>query len=283
MDAALEVRPVGCKNLDDPKGIYGGEEYIATLARQGLATDKPDVYAILSRFTWTADDMQSVMVSIEEGASDEAAAKAWIDAHPDQVNAGSAPNILFFWLCRNIRGYRPGLCPVAVKPSDAASLQSRPVAISRMAFFVMAVHPYIYPFKPPRNAVGYGLPCRITVTFVRSETTGKAGGCKRVVSLHEMEMQMRRRCITRIADFADQSACLYLLPFFYVHRAVTEMRQKSRAAFRTDDDTVPGDPAEIDLPAVGEGTHERIGEKKRVKDILERVHFQDVWASRHGP
>ncbi len=75
------------KYLDDPKGIYGGEEYIATLARQGLATDKPEVYEILTRFNWTADDMQSVMVSIEEGASDEEAAKAWVDAHPDQVNA----------------------------------------------------------------------------------------------------------------------------------------------------------------------------------------------------
>ncbi|RXE55463.1 glycine/betaine ABC transporter [Methanoculleus taiwanensis] len=75
------------KYLDDPKGIYGGEEYIATLARQGLATDKPGVYEILTRFNWTAADMESVMVSIEEGASDEEAAKAWVDAHPDQVNA----------------------------------------------------------------------------------------------------------------------------------------------------------------------------------------------------
>lgn len=75
------------KYLDDPKGVYGGEEYIATLARKGLETDKPGVYEILTRFNWTAADMESVMLSIEEGTPDEQAAAEWVDAHPDQVNA----------------------------------------------------------------------------------------------------------------------------------------------------------------------------------------------------
>ncbi|WP_301677635.1 glycine betaine ABC transporter substrate-binding protein [Methanoculleus methanifontis] len=73
------------KYLDDPKGVYGGEEYIGTLARQGLAEEKPGVYGILERFHWTPADMESVMLTIENGESDEDAAKAWVDAHPDQV------------------------------------------------------------------------------------------------------------------------------------------------------------------------------------------------------
>ncbi|NYT06090.1 MAG: glycine betaine ABC transporter substrate-binding protein [Methanomicrobiales archaeon] len=75
------------KYLDDPKGIYGGEEFIGTLARKGLESDKPGVYDILTRFSWTAADMESVMLAIENGASEEDAAREWIDAHPETVAA----------------------------------------------------------------------------------------------------------------------------------------------------------------------------------------------------
>ncbi|MBP2144987.1 glycine betaine/proline transport system substrate-binding protein [Methanofollis sp. W23] len=75
------------KYLEDPKGVFGGEEYLGTLARPGLAEDDPEAYAILERFYWTPEDMESVMLDIEEGMSHEDAAKKWIDAHPDQVDA----------------------------------------------------------------------------------------------------------------------------------------------------------------------------------------------------
>lgn len=75
------------KYLEDPKGIYGGEEYIATLARQGLEEEKPGVYAILEKFQWTADDMSSVMLDIEGGTSEEDAAAAWVEANVDTVNS----------------------------------------------------------------------------------------------------------------------------------------------------------------------------------------------------
>ena len=74
------------KYLDDPKEIYGGEEYIASLARLGLKEEKPGAYAILERFYWQPSDMESVMLDIEGGMSiDEAAAK-WISANPDKVS-----------------------------------------------------------------------------------------------------------------------------------------------------------------------------------------------------
>jgi len=75
------------KYLDDPKGVYGGEEYIATLARTGLEQDKPEAYAILERFHWTTDDMASVMLEIENGTPVDDAAKRWIDGHQDRVDA----------------------------------------------------------------------------------------------------------------------------------------------------------------------------------------------------
>lgn len=52
--------------LEDPKGIFGGEEYIATMARKGLKQDMPDVYRFLDRFYWTPDEMDQLMVWIKD-------------------------------------------------------------------------------------------------------------------------------------------------------------------------------------------------------------------------
>ncbi|WFN34101.1 glycine betaine ABC transporter substrate-binding protein [Methanogenium sp. S4BF] len=73
------------KYLEDPKGIYGGEEYIASLARMGLKEENPDAYAILERFSWEPSDMESVMLAVEGGKTPEAAAQAWVDANQDTV------------------------------------------------------------------------------------------------------------------------------------------------------------------------------------------------------
>ncbi|MFS0836893.1 glycine betaine ABC transporter substrate-binding protein [Paenibacillus sp. UNC499MF] len=75
------------KYLADPKGVYGGEEEIRTLARKGLKEDQPNAYKFLDQFEWTPDDMAKVMVAIQEGKSPEDAAKEWADANADKVNA----------------------------------------------------------------------------------------------------------------------------------------------------------------------------------------------------
>jgi len=62
------------KYLDDPKGVYGGEEYIATLSRVGLSDDSPDLYSVIKRFYWTPEDMASVMLNVEGGMTPEDAA-----------------------------------------------------------------------------------------------------------------------------------------------------------------------------------------------------------------
>jgi len=74
------------KYLEDPQGVYGGEEYIASLARTGFQEESPGAYAILERFSWEPSDMESVMLAIEEGATPEDAAQAWVDANPDTVS-----------------------------------------------------------------------------------------------------------------------------------------------------------------------------------------------------
>ncbi|WP_339251535.1 glycine betaine ABC transporter substrate-binding protein [Sporosarcina sp. FSL W8-0480] len=73
------------KYLDDPKGSYGGEEQIRTIARTGLAADLPEAHQILSNFNWSEADMGEVMVAIQEGEKEEVAAQNWIDANAEKV------------------------------------------------------------------------------------------------------------------------------------------------------------------------------------------------------
>ncbi len=74
------------KFLDDPQGIYGGEEYIGSMTRNGFKEENPEAYTILERFYWDASDMESVMLAVEGGATAEDAAQAWVDANPESVN-----------------------------------------------------------------------------------------------------------------------------------------------------------------------------------------------------
>ncbi len=74
------------KYLEDPKGVYGGEEQIHTIVRKGLKEDLPDAYTFLDQFEWTPDDMAKVMVDIQNGATEEEAAASWIADNEAKVN-----------------------------------------------------------------------------------------------------------------------------------------------------------------------------------------------------
>ncbi|MBS4191260.1 glycine/betaine ABC transporter [Bacillus sp. FJAT-49705] len=74
------------KYLEDPKGVFGGEENINTIARLGLAEDHPSAYKVLDQFNWTADEMADVMVKITDGEDPEKAANEWIKANADKVS-----------------------------------------------------------------------------------------------------------------------------------------------------------------------------------------------------
>ncbi len=78
------------KYLEDPKGVYGGEENIHTIARLGLADDHPSAYKFLDRFNWTSDEMGDVMVKVTDGEDPEKAANAWVEANTDKVSEWTA-------------------------------------------------------------------------------------------------------------------------------------------------------------------------------------------------
>ena len=75
------------KYLDDPKGVFGGEETINTFTRKGLDKDMPDAYAVLDAFEWTSDDLESVMLEVTDGKDPKQAARDWIEANKDKVDA----------------------------------------------------------------------------------------------------------------------------------------------------------------------------------------------------
>lgn len=74
------------KKLDDPKGILGADEYIATIARQGLEDDMPEVYAFLQNFIWSDEDIGAVMdMNLEEDSDPAENARTWVEANQDIV------------------------------------------------------------------------------------------------------------------------------------------------------------------------------------------------------
>ncbi|MFO7728588.1 MAG: glycine betaine ABC transporter substrate-binding protein [Desulfonatronovibrio sp.] len=74
------------KYLEDPKGVYGEEEYIATIVRDDLKEDMPEVYNFLENFSWTQNQMAQVMVWNQEGSDPYESAKRFIDENPEMVN-----------------------------------------------------------------------------------------------------------------------------------------------------------------------------------------------------
>lgn len=73
------------KYLEDPKGVFGGEEEIRTIGRSGLEEDLPEAYQILKQFKWTEDDMGEVMIAIQDGEKEEEAAQNWVEANTEKV------------------------------------------------------------------------------------------------------------------------------------------------------------------------------------------------------
>lgn len=74
------------KYLEDPKGSFGVEENINTIARKGLKKENPKLYKIIDQFHWTTKDMEKVMLDMNDGMTPEAAARQWLDANQDKVN-----------------------------------------------------------------------------------------------------------------------------------------------------------------------------------------------------
>src|SRR5690625_4752721 len=61
------------KYLDDPKEVFGGEEIIATMVREGLEDDMPESYQVLDNFNWSPADIEAVMLDIDNDEDPEVA------------------------------------------------------------------------------------------------------------------------------------------------------------------------------------------------------------------
>jgi glycine betaine/proline transport system substrate-binding protein len=73
------------KVLEDPQSVFGVEESITTVARQGLEEDNPVAYQIIENFKWDVEDVQEVMLHLQEGLSPDEAARVWMDENPEKV------------------------------------------------------------------------------------------------------------------------------------------------------------------------------------------------------
>lgn len=73
------------KYLEDPKGVFGGEETINTFARQGLEDEMPEAYKVLNAFNWTTEDIEAVMLDINRGTNPDEAAAKWVEENSEKV------------------------------------------------------------------------------------------------------------------------------------------------------------------------------------------------------
>lgn len=71
--------------LEDPKGVFGGNEEIKNVIHPGLDKKAPEVVAFLKKFAWQSEDIQQVMLKVHDGADVQQVADEWVAAHPEQV------------------------------------------------------------------------------------------------------------------------------------------------------------------------------------------------------
>ncbi|MDF2960781.1 MAG: glycine/betaine transporter [Paenibacillus sp.] len=74
------------KYLKDPKGVYGGDEQIHTIVKNGLKQEQPSAYSFLDKFEWSPEDMAKVMGAIQEGKKPEEAAAGWVKENSAKVD-----------------------------------------------------------------------------------------------------------------------------------------------------------------------------------------------------
>lgn len=74
------------KYLEDPKKVYGENEFIHTIVRSGFKEDHPRAYQLLDRFNWLPEEMATVMVAVMEGKNEREAAAEWVKNNEEKVN-----------------------------------------------------------------------------------------------------------------------------------------------------------------------------------------------------
>lgn len=77
------------KFLKDPKNIYGDGGHIATIVREGLKQDMPEVYDFLDSFSWKPEEMGRLMLWIrrDDGIFPYDEALRWMRTNPDRIDS----------------------------------------------------------------------------------------------------------------------------------------------------------------------------------------------------
>ena len=75
--------------LEDPKGVFGGEESIHTMVRPDLQQDAPDAYEVLQQISYQPEDLERLMrwIQVDEAEDPYAQAVRWIELHPKMVDS----------------------------------------------------------------------------------------------------------------------------------------------------------------------------------------------------
>lgn len=70
--------------LQDPEGVFEGEESVHALARAGFSEDSPKVAAFIERMHFELDELEALMAAAREQGHRKAI-RAWLNAHNDRV------------------------------------------------------------------------------------------------------------------------------------------------------------------------------------------------------
>ena len=71
--------------LEDPKNLYGGNEHLTAIAREGLKDEMPDAYAFLDKLTLTEAQLGKLELMINNAKSPEEGVRAWLKNNRDVV------------------------------------------------------------------------------------------------------------------------------------------------------------------------------------------------------
>ena len=75
--------------LEDPRGVFGGEESVHTMVRSGFEESYPDAYRALSRIAYEPEQLERLMLWIEEDEESDPYLQAlrWLEAYSELVDA----------------------------------------------------------------------------------------------------------------------------------------------------------------------------------------------------
>lgn len=88
-DPHIKFARFDLKILEDPDGIFGDEETINTIVRQGLEEENPMAFRFFSETDWFAvhEPINEIMVRAADGLRMEVAAEQVVDEYFDMINA----------------------------------------------------------------------------------------------------------------------------------------------------------------------------------------------------